>query len=137
MSDIPQKVKEAIEKGDRLVSLFNMKIGPLEEGKSVVSMRIGKQHLNAAGVCHGGVIFSLSDVAFALASNSYGTIALALEMSVSYTRAVMAGQTLTARCNEQYRGRRTATYLIEVTNEKGELVALLKGTVFRKDESLI
>jgi acyl-CoA thioesterase len=130
---IPQRVKALIEKSDRLIELFGMKITSCGAGSSSVSMRVEKNHLNAAGICHGGTIFSLADVAFALASNSHGQIALALDMSISYMRPVNAGEQLTATCRERQRGSRIATYIIEVSDSSHELVALLKATSFIKD----
>jgi acyl-CoA thioesterase len=91
---------------------------------------VSEDHLNAAGSCHGGVIFSLADVAFALACNSHGTLALALDVSISFLRAVSPGEEITATCTERYRGKRTGSYTIEVTDGSGTLVSLLKATAF-------
>jgi acyl-CoA thioesterase len=99
-------------------------------------MRVGDGHLMAAGYCHGGVIFSLADVAFALACNSHGTLSLALDMSISFLRAVKSGELLTARCTERHLGNRTGCYEIEVVNDRGELVSFLKATAFRKNVPL-
>jgi acyl-CoA thioesterase len=128
-----QRIRELIEKSDRLLRLFNMEITEYNQGIASVRMQVKESHLNAADICHGGVIFSLADVAFALASNSYGNVALALDMSISYLKAVHAGETLTARCSEQNRSRRTGAYLIEVKDSAENLVALLKATVFIKE----
>jgi acyl-CoA thioesterase len=95
-------------------------------------MKIGKDHVNAAHVCHGGVIFSLADVAFALACNSHGTLALALDMSISFLKAVQVGETITARCEERHAGKSTGCYTIEVSDSGNNVVALVKATAFRK-----
>ena len=128
-----QRIKELIDSGDMLLKLFNMEVTEYNEGIASVRMEVTDSHLNAANICHGGVIFSLADVAFALASNSYGNVALALDMSISYLKAIRSGEMLTARCSECKRSRRTGTYLIEVKNSSGNLVALLKATAFIKE----
>ena len=129
--DVPTRVKQYIEENDRLVKLLGVEIEEVREGYAKVSLRVEEKHMNAAGVCQGGVIFTLADLAFALASNSHGKVALALEMSISYLKAVPLGERLTAEAKEEYLGKRTATYIITVFTEKGEKAAILKGTAFR------
>jgi acyl-CoA thioesterase len=125
-----------IEEKDRLISLFGMDVVEVETGRAAVRMTVGENHVNAARVCHGGTIFSLADVAFALASNSHGNLALAIDMSISFLRAVNTAERITAVCTERHRGRRLGSYHIEVTDESGQPVALLKATAFVTDEML-
>lgn len=129
--DHVEKVKRLINEKDALISLFKMTIVELKAGSSVVSMKIEKGHVNAAGYCHGGVIFSLADVAFALACNSHGKLAVALDMSISFIKAVSPGTKITARCIERHRGKSTGRYTIEVMDNENNLIALLKATAFR------
>jgi len=105
-NSITQRVRELIEKKDSLFKLFGMKVTECTAGNSTVTMKVDKTHLNAAEICHGGTIFSLADVAFALASNSHGQVALAIDMSISYLRPAKAGDLI------------------------NKLVALLKATSF-------
>jgi acyl-CoA thioesterase len=128
-----EEVRKLIEEKDRVLQLFGMEILSMKEGESVVRMKVGEEHLMAAGYCHGGAIFSLADVAFALACNSHGTLSLALDMSISFLRSVKPGAVLTASCRERYLGKSTGCYDIEVSNEGGELVSFLKATAFRKN----
>ncbi len=131
------EIRAFIQRGDALISLFNMEIVDFSAGSATVRMTVKREHANAADVCHGGALFSLADVAFALASNSHGTLALAIDMSISFLRAVPVGETITACCVEKHRGRSTATYLIEVKDSSGKLAALLKATAFRTPNPLI
>ncbi len=130
-------VKEKILKGDMLLNLYNMKIEDFKEGYAEVSMKVTDKHTNAAGVCHGGVIFSLADVAFAMASNSHGTLALAIDMSISFIGAVKPGTTIKAVCKEKHRGKTTGIYTIEIFNDSGKLVSLVKATAFIFNEPLV
>ena len=131
------KVKEKIEKHDMLLNLFNMKVENLTPGHSEVSMKVEATHTNAAGVCHGGVVFSLADVAFALASNSHGNMALAMDVSISFIKAVKPDTKIKAICNEKHKGRSTGQYIIEVKDDKENLVSIIKATAFRFEESLV
>ncbi len=135
--EILKKVKRKIENGDKLLKMYNIKIDEYDSGYARVSMTVNESHTNAAGVCHGGVIFSLADVAFALASNSHGTLALAIEISISFIGAVKPGTRIIATCKEKHKGRTTGVYSIEITDESGKLISLLKATAFRFKENLV
>jgi len=100
-------------------------------GRATARLAVGPEHLNSAGCLHGGAVFSLADAAFSAASNSHGVLALSIEASVSYFAAVTRG-TLTAEAREIACTPRLATYLIDVRDEEGTLVAQLRGTVYRK-----
>jgi acyl-CoA thioesterase len=101
------------------------------DGKTRARMEIQAHHLNSAGKLHGGAIFSLADAAFSAASNSHGTLAVAINMSISFCKAVRRG-TLIAEAREVAINPKLATYLIDVSDEAGALVAQLQGTVYRK-----
>jgi acyl-CoA thioesterase len=79
--------------------------------------------VNFQGYPHGGVIFSLADVAFGAACNSHGEPAVALNMSISFLTAVPAGSRLVAEAAEIKQGRRAGFYQVSVTSEEGALVA--------------
>jgi acyl-CoA thioesterase len=104
-------------------------------GKARACMKIGDHHLNSAGTVHGGAIFSLADAVFSIASNSHGTLALAINVSISFFKAVNSG-TLFAEAEEVSLNPRLATYLITVTDEAGGKIALFQGTVYRKKDSI-
>ncbi len=104
-------------------------------GWAKARMTIGDQHLNAADVVHGGALFTLADLVFAVASNSHGKLALGINVSISYLKAARVG-TLTAEAKEVSCNSKLATYTMEVHDAAGDLVALAQGTVFRKDTPL-
>ena len=104
-------------------------------GRARARMAIDKHHLNSAGTVHGGAIFSLADAVFSVASNSHGSLALAINVSISFFKAVTRG-TLTAEAEEVSINPRLATYLITVSDEGGSRIALFQGTVYRKKDSI-
>ena len=104
-------------------------------GRATAQLTVGPQHLNSAGTVHGGAIFSLADVAFSAAANSHGMLALSIDASISYFQALQGG-TLTAEAHEVARNRKLATYLIDVKDGTGALIAHLRGTVYRKSTGI-
>lgn len=118
---------------DPYMQLLGLETRLVEPGRAVVAAQVKPEHLNIHGACHGGFLYSLADAAFALASNSHGTAAVALTTQMQYFKAVQAGEHLEAHASEENLGRRTATYRIEVRSN-GRVVALFTGTVFRFSE---
>jgi len=100
-------------------------------GRSKVRMRIEKKHVNSHGTVHGGAIFTLADTAFALASNSHGIPAAAINAHISYVKSATAG-TLYAEGSETSLSPKIATYSVIVSDENGEKIALFEGMVYRK-----
>ncbi len=109
----------------------------LEEGPGFCSLRmqVREEMTNGFGVAHGGIAYSLADSALAFASNTRGRHALSIETSISHTAPVYAGDVLIAEARELQLGHALARYEVRVSKEDGSLVALFKGTVFRKKES--
>ncbi len=104
-------------------------------GKAKARMEIKSHHLNSAGMLHGGAIFSLADAVFSVASNSHGTLAVAINVSISFFKAMKSG-VLIAEGREVSFNPKLATYLIDVKDETGNAIALFQGTVYRKKESI-
>ncbi len=118
--------------------LFSQWLGieRLEEGQGYCRLRmtVRPEMCNGFGIAHGGISFSLADSALAFSSNSQGKHALSIETSISHIRPLLAGETIIAIADEKSLGNRIAIYEVRVEKEDGELVALFKGTVFRKDK---
>jgi acyl-CoA thioesterase len=100
-------------------------------GRARVRMEIGEQHLNSHRTVHGGAIFTLADTAFALASNSHGVPAAAINAHISYLTAARSG-ILYAEAEEFARNPKLASYTVQVTDENGAKIAIFQGMVYRK-----
>ncbi|MDH4162849.1 MAG: PaaI family thioesterase [Nitrospirota bacterium] len=120
---------------DRFAKHLDIEMLEYGNGRAKARMPVRDHHRNSAGTVHGGAIFSLADAVFSAASNSHGTLALAINVSISFFKAVKTG-TLLAEGREVSFNPKLATYVIDVTNEQGEPVALFQGTVYRKKDSL-
>lgn len=93
--------------------------------------------LNGFNIIHGGVLFSACDSAFAFACNSHGRLSVALDVSITFTRAAKTGDVLFVEAKELHLGHKTSLYEITTTNEAGELVALFKGTAYRTSREVL
>ncbi|NLX06166.1 MAG: hotdog fold thioesterase [Phycisphaerae bacterium] len=129
-----EKVKEYFKK-DHFAASNGMELVEVSPGKATARMTVGENHLNAVGTIQGGAIFTLADLAFAAACNSHGTVAVAINVSISFVKAVNAG-VLTAEARELSCNPRLGTYTAEVRDEKGDLVAVFQGLAYRKKDSL-
>ncbi len=129
-----EKLK-AIFKNDRFAERAGIELVSMAEGRAVVQMRVTPEHWNGLRSAHGGAIFTLADFAFAVAANSYGTVAVAVNVSITYQKAVAAG-VLRAEAREISKNHKLGTYTVEITDEQGEIVALFQGLAYRKSEKL-
>ena len=108
----------------------------LEAGHAVVEMDSSEDDGNIFGMIHGGAIFSLIDEAFQLSCNSHGTVAVALNVTVTYHQPPDKGGILRAESREIHRSRRTGTYDIKVTDSKDKLIASCMALAYRKGDPL-
>ena len=115
---------------------MGLKLVEVAEGYALVEMRFTEEMENIFGMAHGGAIFSLIDEAFEVASNSHGTVSVALSMSVTYVSSPKKGETLQAEAEEVSRSNRIATYDIRVKTAGGDLIAICQALVYRKRDPL-
>lgn len=109
----------------------------VREGYSKIKMTLREEMLNGFGVIHGGIAFSLADSAFAFACNNRNNLSMALDVSITFTKAGQPGDIFTAEAREIHNGRSTGLYLIEVVNQNSQPVAVFKGTCFRTGKELV
>ena len=114
-----------------LVKWMGLQVDKVGLGYCKLHYYVKDEMLNGFLNIHGGILFSAADSAFAFACNSHGIFAVALDVTISFTRPAKAGDLLTVEATEIYVGKKTGIYDIKTTNEKGELVAVFKGTAYR------
>lgn len=116
---------------DQFAKLVGIELTELLPGAARAEMTLAESHLNGLGTAHGGAIFTLADLAFAAAANSHGTDAMAINIQISYFKAVREGK-LTAVAREISLNRKLATYTVDVLDSEGTLVAAFTGTAYRR-----
>jgi acyl-CoA thioesterase len=131
-------LKEKI-KNEPFANHMGISLRDVAPGYAVVVAKFSEKMNSFHGLIHGGAIFALIDEAFGAASNSHGTIALALNMSITYVQPPKVNFLLIAEAREESRTKRTATYHIEVIqkDEEGDRkIAICQALVYRKNERL-
>ena len=115
---------------------FGLTLVDVREGYAKVEMVFTPDMENIFGMAHGGAIFSLIDAAFEIASNSHGTMAVALNMNINYLASPEKGAMLTAEAREINRTKKTAVYDICATDDSGKLLASCQSLVYRMEKPL-
>lgn len=103
-----------------------MRIVDTREGYAELAMFIGPEYGNTYGVCHGGIVFSLADMCFGLAANSYNERCVTASAEIQYISPGNVGADMTAIATETWRSKRSAIYDVHVRNADGETAALLR-----------
>ena len=106
---------------------MGMQIVSVREGSAVLSMTVKENMVNGPGMCHGGMIFSLADSAFAFACNSQNFAAVAAGASIDFLAPASAGDVLTASASIVSQGKKTGLYDVAVRNQINRLVAQFRG----------
>lgn len=122
-----QQCAETMLANDRSSQAMGISIEIVEPGKAIARMRVRADMLNGFAVIHGGLTFALADTAFAFACNSYDQQSFAAAAQIEFLRPAVVTDVLTATASEDYRGRRSGYYTVEVRNQRDELVALFRG----------
>jgi acyl-CoA thioesterase len=129
-----QNVRKAIAgavKNEPFARALNMELVELEKGRSVVHMIYEPEKMNNIyGRAHGGALFALIDEAFETAGQTDGTVAVALNVNVTYVSSPKRGLQLRAEANRASQTKKTASYDIKVTDENGDLIALCQALAF-------
>ncbi len=118
----------------KLLGIEVVDVGP---GSAVVRMRVIPEMGNIFGSTHGGALFSLLDEAFQLACNTHGVLSVALNVSITYVSAPVAGSVLEARATEIHKTRRTSSYSCEIRDrEDGKLIATAQALAYRTGKEI-
>jgi len=129
------RLKEAIFKAvkeEPLARQFKMELVELDTGRSVVEMVYDPASMNNIyRRAHGGALYALIDEAFETAGQTHGTIAVAMNVNVTYMASPEPGSRLRAEATEINRTKRTSSYHIKVFDQGGKLLAVCQALGFR------
>ena len=131
----PQALAEAVAAAmwsrDRAAQALGMRIDSVGPGHATLSMPVRSDMVNGHHICHGGLIFTLADTAFAYACNAYNRNTVASGCNIDFVAPGKEGDTLTAEAVERSLSGRTGVYDITVRDSAGKTVALFRGKSYR------
>lgn len=126
-------LKELLNTNDRFAALNGVQLTEVQEGYAKAQMTVSPNHLNAGGVCQGGALFTLGDLAFAALMNSHGQLTFGIGNSISYLHSAKEGDVLTAEAIEVFNHHKIPYCEVKITNQDGQLICVMTGTAYRKD----
>jgi acyl-CoA thioesterase len=131
MIPTPQQVAEAARDAmwanDRASQALGIQVLAVGPGSATLTMTVRTDMLNGHDTCHGGLLTTLADSAFAFACNAYNEITVAAGFDVNFLAAARQGDVLTATARELSKAGRTGVYDIVVTNQRGDSIAVFRG----------
>ena len=118
---------------DRFAAMIGAELIEIRQGYARARMLVTSEHLNGAGQCQGGAIFTLADLAYAAAVNSHLTLTVAISTNITYVSNVSEGY-IYAEATEVVNHRRVPFTEVRVTGEDGRLLAIFTSTGYRKQD---
>jgi acyl-CoA thioesterase len=124
---LAERVRDGMWHNDRASKALGMQVLEVAPGRATLAMTVREDMLNGHDLCHGGLIATLADSAFAYACNSHNELTVASGFAIELLAPAHRGDVLTARCAEVSKSGRTGVYDAEVTNQRGVRIALFRG----------
>ena len=126
---------EYLNKNDIWAAEGGMALTEISEGSATARMTVQRRHLNGAGTCQGGALFTLADLAVAAVMNSHGNITVGLENSITFHRPAFEGDELRAVATETVNHKKIPFCRVEIYNGDGTLIASGTSMGYRKADS--
>jgi acyl-CoA thioesterase len=128
---IAERAAEALLARDTTAKMLGIHIAGVKPGYARVSMTVRSDMVNGHRTCHGGLIFTLADTAFAVSCNSHNENSVAATASIDFLAPAFEADELLAEGTELWRSGRTGIYEVTVTNQRGERIAFFRGRSHR------
>lgn len=135
--EIARACADTMYRNDKASAALGITIEIPEPGSAIATMTVREDMANGFDICHGGLIFTLADTAFAFACNAYDNVTVAGSGTVEFLRPAFVGDELRAVALEEHRGKRSGIYAVEVVNQQDEFVALFRGRSVARGQSLL
>ena len=108
-----------------------MTLTEVREGYACAELTVEEHHLNGAGVCQGGVMYTLADLSFAAVTNSHGILSLGISNTITFIKSAHLGERIKAECIELVNHHKLPYCDIKISNGKGEILAMMTGLAYR------
>ena len=123
--------------GDEASRALGIHVAIPNPGSAVATMRVREDMVNGFNICHGGLLFTLADTAFAFACNAYDDLTVAGSGHIEFLRPVNLHDELRAVAREELRGDRVGFYTVEVFDQNDAQVALFRGRSVSRGERML
>lgn len=140
MSDpcsLARKCADALWEQDRASQAMGMVLESVRDGNATMSLNIDPHMVNGHGICHGGIIFSLADSAFAFACNTQNRVCVGCSCSIDFLRPAHLGDRLIATAAVTHQGNRSGICDVTVVDREQRVVAQFRGRYRRLDEVIV
>ncbi|HEY6135829.1 MAG TPA: hydroxyphenylacetyl-CoA thioesterase PaaI [Rubrivivax sp.] len=134
---VAEATRDAMWLNDRASKSLGMQVLAVGPGTATVTMTVREDMLNGHDICHGGLVTTLADSAFAFACNSYNEVTVASGFDVNLVAAAKQGDVLNAAAAEVSKAGRTGVYDIAVSNQRGEKIAAFRGRSYTMKGRLV
>jgi acyl-CoA thioesterase len=134
---IAEATRDAMWLNDRASKALGIQVLAVGPGTATLTMTVRDDMLNGHDLCHGGLIATLADSAFAFACNAYNEVTVASGFDVNLVAAAKLGDVLTATATEVSKAGRTGVYDIAVGNQRGDKVAAFRGRSYTLKGKLV
>ena len=128
-------IQEILNTTDRFAAGAGCRVTEVDATHAVAEMAVTKEHLNAGGVCQGGALFTLADLAMAALMNHQGSLTFGISSNVMFLSSAMEGDCLRAEAVPVNDHRRIPSVEVRVTNQDGRLICHVTGMGYRKEIS--
>lgn len=128
---VADKVRDVMLADDAASRMLGLQIAEIAPGRAVATMTVRADMLNGFAICHGGLIATLADSAFAFACNARNAMTVASGFGIDILKSAKLGDVLTATAEETSLAGRTGLYDITVKNQHGDLIAMFRGRSYR------
>ncbi len=129
-------LKDFLTQNDRFAANSGCILKVVREGYARAELLVTQEHLNAGGVCQGGVYFTLADIALAAVMNSRETLTFGIENNIVFLHSAKVGDMLIAEATEVYNHHKIPYVDVRITNQRGELCCVVTGLAYRKEAKL-
>lgn len=129
-------LKDFLSQGDRFAANTGCILKEVREGYARAELVVTPDHLNAGGVCQGGVYFTLADIALAAVMNSREQLTFGIENNIVFLKSAKVGETLIAEAVEVFNHHKIPYVDVRITNQKGDLCCVVTGLAYRKAANL-
>lgn len=125
--EVAEATRDAMWEDESASRALGMRVAAIGPGTATLTMTVREDMLNAHELCHGGLLATLADSAFAFACNSYNEMTVASGFDINLIAAARRGDVLTATAREMSKSGRTGVYDVTLVNQHGEPVAAFRG----------